>query len=39
MKNLSLNLNKISVGLCAESYKTPVKESKALNKWRDTPCS
>ena len=37
MKNLSITLNKICVGLCAE--KTPMKESKALNKWKDTPCS
>ena len=39
MKNLSITLNKICVGLYAESYKTPMKESKALNEWRDIPCS
>lgn len=35
MKNLHINL-KICAGLYAESYKTPMKESKALNKWRYT---
>lgn len=38
MKYLDIDPVHILLDLCEENYKTPTKDTKELNKWRDTPC-
>ena len=38
-KYLGINLPKETKDLCAENYKTLMKEIKDTNRWKDIPCS
>lgn len=38
MKYLRIDPGRILLDLCEENYKTPMKDTKELNKWRYTPC-